>query len=266
MTLHNDVADLISDADPDEFTEKKFYVAERVADPTPLRKKKKHKKRERPGSLQGSISFAIHTHDAQLLFSGYTSSPAIGLLQFSSQMATIWDAASNDDPYADWYLLKIYEEILKLRNELAVMTYNQQQKISQTYDTGTLNLMPFPSQEPLIETLWFRTQYGYLAASLIADFDLLMRTVLTAYRVGVLLEQSHVEIKNEWINKISALFQLAFKWQATAVTRADIYADNDLAKATKELLGDIPAKILNKSLRAEFAPTITRINNAPTIN
>lgn len=33
----------------------------------------------------------------------------MGLLQFAKTMTVLWHAANQDDPYAEWYLLKTYQ-------------------------------------------------------------------------------------------------------------------------------------------------------------
>lgn len=222
----------------------------------------KKKKAIKPGRLYGSIPFEIHTADAQACFRGYHfldhgTKEVVGLLQFGGQMSLIWDAAKNDDPYADWYLLKTYDAMIKLRHQLARALQDYQQQIQQTYGRDNLSLSPFASQKPVVQTLWFRTQYGYLGANVIADFDLLMRTVITANRVGVLLDKTHEQIKEEWGVKIIELFKLPFKWQSFNITRADVKADNESAQTAQKLLGKLPERVLNKTLRSPFAPLIS---------
>ena len=217
---------------------------------------KNHKENTRPGRLFGSIPFEIHTMDAQLLFSGYINKGSVGLLQFAGQMSTLWDASEKDDPYADWYLLKVYDAIIQLRNQFAQSIQDYQEKIRETYGQANLLLTPFVSQKPVVKNLWFRTQYGYLGAGVVGDFDELMRFVLTANRVGVLLDKPQEAIRSEWIDKVIALFQLPFKWQSFMLTRSDIEADNDLAKSAQKTLGKIPRNVLDKTLRAPFSPYI----------
>ena len=229
---------------------------------------KKGKKAIKPGRLSGCIPFEIHTADAQLYFSGYGSHETAGLLKFGGQMTAIWDASEKDDPYADWYLLKVYDAMIKLRNQLAGAIQDYQQRIHETYGRDNLSLTPFASLRPVVQSLWFRTQYGYLGANVIADFDLLMRTIHTAHRAGVLLDKPHVAIREEWGRKIADLFKLPFKWQAFNITRADIEADNEAAKAAAKLLGKLPERVLNKTLRSPFAPlsSITVDNIQPKQN
>lgn len=216
----------------------------------------KKQSQKRPGRLAGTISFEIHTADAQQLFSGYGKEKTTGLLEFGAVMGKIWDAAGRDDPYADWFLLKIYDAVVKLRNQLAVVIQDYQQKIHQVYGREHLQLTPFLSQQPVIKQLWFRTQYGYLGANVIADFDELMRTVLTANRVGVLLGKTHEDIREHYAVLIRSLFSLPSKWQDLSITREVISQSIEQAKKAKKLMGELPDKVLTKSLRSPFSPAI----------
>lgn len=220
---------------------------------------KRRNKSNRPGRLSGSIPFEIHTMDAQMLFTGYSNKDSLGLLRFGGQMTDVWEAAENDDPYADWYLLKVYDAVIQLRNQLAQAIQDYQEKVRENYGRANLPLMPFASQKPIVKNLWFRTQYGYLGANVVADFDELMRVVLTAHRVGVLLEKPQEAIRSEWFDKVISLFQIPFNWKAYQITRSDVKANTELAKEAEASMGKLPKQILNKGLRSPFSPYI----NAP---
>lgn len=222
-----------------------------------LARKKSVKKPTRPGHLLGRVPLDIHTSDAHWLFSGTAIKKAVGLLQFSSQMNRIWDAAKQDDPYADWYLLKVYDGIVTLRKQLAEYQQKQHEKICEQYDGHALQAMPFASEKPIVKSLWFRTQYGYLGARVIADFDRLMRTALTARRLGVLLDQSYEVMREIWSSKIIVLLKLPFKWQSLQMTRSHYNNQDARVARAKQLMGVLPHEVLDKTLRAPFAPMIT---------
>ena len=137
-------------------------------------------------------------------------------------MSDIWDAASRDDPYADYYLLKVYDAIIKLRNELAVFIQDFEAKLKANLQDSHISCTPFASEKPLIKPLWFRTQYGYLGAQLIADFDKLTRILLTANWMGVLFEQEPQTLRKEVLGKITTIFQLPMQWEDLSLTRKRI--------------------------------------------
>ncbi len=223
-------------------------------------KTKKVSKFERPGPLVNEVQLVLNTIDAQTAFMGHGAKGAVGLLQFGSRMAELWEASERDDPYADFYLLKVYDAMIQLRNQLALAIQSTQHQLNQMNKYAGFILTPFQSERPLIKTLRFRTPYGYLGASVVADFDELMRMVLTAKRVGVMLEKSHEELRNEWLVQIMVLFKLPFKWQDFHITRADVEAKNKISQQARKVLSKLPESVLTKKLRAPFAPHINVIN------
>ncbi|MBX9706196.1 MAG: TIGR03761 family integrating conjugative element protein [Gammaproteobacteria bacterium] len=231
---------------------------------TPATIKATHSKHPKPAQLDGQVKLTLHTIHAQKLFLGIDANKrSINLLQFGKRMAEIWDAAEKDDPYADWYLLKVYDAILQLRKELSLAIDNYQQRLRESSLAMGLNFTVFFSKKPVIETLWFRTQYGYMGSGLVAQFDELMRIILTANRVGVLLEISEDAIRKQWLEKLLTLFKLPLKWEAKSITRQDVVAKNDLVKEVESKLGMLPEAILSKKLRSPFSPEIkvTPLNN-----
>jgi integrating conjugative element protein (TIGR03761 family) len=237
----------MSDNTPDQLGKKS------VEETTNTAPSVKRSKRQR-----GRIFFEIQlqTTEAKDLFSGSHSPGAIDLLSFGKKMTSIWDAAKQDDPYADWMLLKVYDALIQLRNELNSDIKHYQDAIHKLYGREALAYTAFVSDAPLIRSLWFKTQYAYLAAGIVSAFDLLMRTVFTAHRVGVLLEKSQETLNNEWLRKIENCFKLPFKWSSFKLRRTDVQAGNELAQSAQAMLGKIPAAILTKTLRAPFAPEI----------
>lgn len=219
-----------------------------------------HKK---PGRLNGEVHLTLHTAYAQKLFLGFRPDKrSVNLLQFGGRMTQVWDAVERDDPYADWYLLKVYDLLIKLQKQLSGEIEKYQAKLKEANQLVNLTIHPFESQQPVVESLWFRTQYGYMAANLVAHFDELMRTILTANRVGILLDKPEKDIRQTWLDQLLTLFRLPFKWKALPVTRADIKSNNDQAKIAQEKMGQLPEPILLLTLRSPFAPVI----KSPTEN
>ncbi|MCB1764281.1 MAG: DUF1845 family protein, partial [Gammaproteobacteria bacterium] len=66
-----------------------------------------------PGVLRGAVWLRLQTRQAERLIhgrSGNEGKPAIiGLAGFADRLKPIWQAAQDDDPYADWWLIRIHE-------------------------------------------------------------------------------------------------------------------------------------------------------------
>lgn len=225
----------------------------------------KHKTKSRtiqykpPGKLVSKAQLTLNTYDAQRLFLGRHESQGIGLIAFGHQMTIIWNAAAKDDPYADWILLRVYDAIKKCRNQLTALLKKYEKQLNDANTQANLTLTPFKSSKPLVQELWFKNPYGYLGASIIADYDKLIRIALTAYRIGVLLNQSHDAIREEWTQKINKIFKMAFLWKSFNITRVDVKEKADNAKRAENKLGKLPEAILEKNLRSPFSPYINNI-------
>ena len=69
-----------------------------------------------PGALRGQAWLSLQTHHAQRLIRGHPAAagkPAIiGLFGFADRLRGIWQGARQDDPYADWWLVKIEDALV----------------------------------------------------------------------------------------------------------------------------------------------------------
>ena len=83
-----------------------------------------------PGHLQGTATLVIQTRQAQRLLVGRApregKARMVGLPAFSGLMRAIWVAASQDDPYADGYLVQVQDGIEHARLEFEFGRWLQQ--------------------------------------------------------------------------------------------------------------------------------------------
>ena len=98
---------------------------------------------------------------------------------------------------------------------------------------------------------------------LAADFDRLVRTLVTAQQMGVLLKISHEAAKEQFIPRIAALFAMPFEWVDYQLTRTMILegGNPDEEARLKQAIGKMgvcPDAVLNGTLRASIAPFINR--------
>ena len=70
---------------------------------------------EQPGALRAVVTLTLETRQAQRMVkgrSGTVDKPAImGLIGFANRLRVIWQGARADDPYADWWLVKIHDAL-----------------------------------------------------------------------------------------------------------------------------------------------------------
>jgi len=137
----------------------------------------------KPGSLRGQVWLTIQTHQAQQFIrgrKGTADKPAIiGLTGFADRLRVIWLAARNDDPYADWWLIKTHDAI---DSSSTCIRDWQTELDSQLDQMAGLEVTIAGSQKPCRVPLQFANPYAYQAARLLSEYDTLVRTVLTARR------------------------------------------------------------------------------------
>ncbi|HSH43770.1 MAG TPA: TIGR03761 family integrating conjugative element protein, partial [Arenicellales bacterium] len=136
---------------------------------------------ERPGTLRGEASLLIQTRQAQRLVYGRRHSQEqagiIGLVRFGMLMKRIWTAAMQDDPYADWFLLQVHEALEAGRALTQELKVHVDALLA---GVDGVEITVAHSLKPVRVPLQFANPYGYMGAYVIADFDELVCSVLTA--------------------------------------------------------------------------------------
>jgi integrating conjugative element protein (TIGR03761 family) len=145
------------------------------------------------GALRGQVWLTVQTRQAQRLIQGRNASeekPAIiGLIGFADRLRVIWQAVRNDDPYADWWLIKIHAAIEQARTFVRRSHAEIEERLQQL---PAIEVAVAESLRPYRIPLQFANPYAYQGAHLIGEYDTLVRTLLTGCHVG-LLERSSSE-------------------------------------------------------------------------
>lgn len=179
----------------------------------------------------------------------------IGVMSFNKQVREIWQAAEQDDPYADLFLLRVYDALVGVRREIRQRTKHYREFIQEEINLDWKTTL---SDEPMKIKLYFKLSYGYMAANLIADFDNYACLLYSAKMMGVMLDRPINELLQQMGDKIKTTFELPQKWKRTDVTREDVNQQNDKATLAKECMGSINEKVLTGILRSPYAPKIKK--------
>ncbi|MDU8924289.1 TIGR03761 family integrating conjugative element protein [Pasteurellaceae bacterium LIM206] len=217
------------------------------------------------GALRSVMTFTIHTQYASKLWNGrqlirdgkeVVKAQILSMPNCLALLAQIQKDAANDDPYADWYLLQFEEKVLKYAD-------NMKQYINQIIDIyadqvpenmdiqGALNI------NPIVYPIYASSQLGYKLIYLLADFDLLARSVQTAAHIALMTrKQAH-----EWLEAGARLIRQCFgvveNYRHSGITRQDVIENNERYKeCVKRLKLTLPDNVLSGEYRAEFAPII----------
>jgi integrating conjugative element protein (TIGR03761 family) len=214
-----------------------------------------------PGTLRGDARLAIQTRQAQRLVHGRrhtNDTPGIiGLVQFGNLMRRIWTAAAADDPYADWALLRVHDALDAGRTTIAALSTDVE-TLLQAHAGVSIQIAY--SLQPIEVPLQFANPYGYMGAYLIADFDTLVRGVLTVRHVGLLARVDAERVLNTAASAVRSAFARATTWKYCAVTRSDMRQSTQRAARAQQVMGDLPHNILEGTRRASHAPEIRTLD------
>ena len=148
---------------------------------------------DRPGALRSQAIMEIQTRQAQRLVYGRRpegDKPTIvGLLRFATMLRPIWTGAAADDPYADWWLVQVERELLQGREHLEALREHVDRLLK---SAPAVDVKLAQSLEPVRVDLNFSSPYAFMGAYLLADYDALVRAILTGRHVG-LLDRSTAE-------------------------------------------------------------------------
>lgn len=200
--------------------------------------------------LKTNITICLQTRLAQSLFSGAWKAGKMGLLQFYTLTTSLWKAVKEDDPYAEWFLLKTYQALDEAKNEIQSIEIRLSEKLNSVRGIAINESI---NANPVYKPLIFSNPFGYMGAYLIADVDFVFRQLLTMRRIGI-TNQEHESLVDKLNGVIQDVFLISKKWHSTGVTREDIKINSQKAQKAKSLMGELPESVLNKKIQFEFLP------------
>lgn len=212
------------------------------------------KPRTNSAALRGRVSITLQTIAAQRLAAGRQEAgrgPSItGLMQYAKRVRLLHQAARIDDPYADWYLLRITGEIEQAKIELA--EYRRQvdamlQRPGLDVDIGAAT-MKFDLP------LTFSTPHAFQGAYLLLDMDDAVRRIMTAVHIG-LLDRDEKHRRMDQIGHVCRrVFACANSYVYLELTREAMQQHTARAAEAVRRMGELPPAVLSGDLRDAFAP------------
>lgn len=210
---------------------------------------------ERPGVLRGGATLTLQTRQAQRLVKGrvYTAEkPAIiGLIGFANLLRSIWHGARADDPYADWWMLKVHDALELAQQQLVSV----EQEIAARFEAlGAIEVAPPASVKPARIALNFSNPYAFRGAQLVSRYDELVRVVLSARHVGLLTRGDAERALHLGGRQVRRALQSPVGYRMTGVTRVDVEQGTAKALQAREAMGEPPADVRRGERRAPYAP------------
>jgi integrating conjugative element protein (TIGR03761 family) len=205
-------------------------------------------------------AMTLHTQDAYRMFTGRAADPAIkasaipGGRRFASMLKAIWYLSANDNPYADWILIRVYQSLSAIRSQMGQVIEAREAEFERLRRRG-LALSVLASRSPVTVELGFRSPYGYATAEAIVEFDYHVRMVKTLVLKDRLSDEAGRAAIRAVGRGLRALFLEPIRWERNLLreemlplSRRDFLPGADEAarqrvRAAVTLFGEVPRKV-----------------------
>ena len=214
-----------------------------------------HTGESQPGALRGVVTLTLETRQAQRMIKGRPGTAdkpvIIGLFGFANLLRAIWHGARADDPYADWWLVKVHEALEDADKVLQDALGTVQHTLA---STQAIDVTPGASVRPVRTPLRFSNPYAYRGAHLLAAYDKLVRAVLTAQHIGVMPRDDAERVLAFTGRQLRRTFLSPMGYRLTGISRADVFQETFKHAQARSSMDEVPADILNGERRAPHAP------------
>lgn len=217
------------------------------------------------GTLRSKIVLTLHTYHAARLWWGRgveSGKPQIiGMRQFLFLTGAIQRNVTRDDPYADHWMLKIDVKLKDVRETLDVLIAESERVLNHIPDELTIeeNI----NQKPFTTQVYTGGQQGWLAVTLLADFDRAARNILLAAHTSFITRDDAFNLLRQANRSMRGMCAYPQRYPGySGVSRDDVAANNAKAREAREKFGELPKDVLEGTLRSPFAPRIHKPESA----
>ncbi|MGR0116452.1 PFL_4669 family integrating conjugative element protein [Ralstonia pseudosolanacearum] len=212
------------------------------------------------GSLRSAMSLTLHTHHASRIWHGRAAAEGragiMGLNGFIAVMNKMKRGAEQDDPYSDWWMLRIEEKLEQTKTTLQTLREQVDHVLADV--PPALSLGENLNVQPVKLPLFVNAQLGFMAVYLLADYDDLARKLILAHHTALIDRHTLERWLNEGAHALRSLFSLAQQYRYSGTQRDDFAANNAAARAALEKYGELPQDVLEGTRRSRYAPPIVR--------
>ncbi|MDM4770859.1 PFL_4669 family integrating conjugative element protein [Solimonas sp. SE-A11] len=218
-----------------------------------------------PGALRSETWLTIQTRQAQRLVQGRRAEDGtpgiIGLTRYAAMLRPIWNGARTDDPYADWWLVKLHEFLEEAWSEMGVL---QEHVNKVLLAQAGVDVQVAQSVDPIKVPLTFSNPFAFRGAYLLAKYDELVRTILTARHVALLDRDAAEKLLHDGGRLVRRVFTGVIGYSFLGINREDIRLMTAKSKQAEDKMGKLPAEVLSKAQRAPNAPAIATVTGNRT--
>jgi integrating conjugative element protein (TIGR03761 family) len=233
------------------------------------------------GSLENEQvdQMALHTKEAFRMFMGRGNDPdkqlqpIIGGKRIAAALRALWILTTNDNPYADWALLRHEQTINEVGKLLNKHIKDAQEALDQQKVRG-LTFSVLQSSSPQVLNLGFKSPYGYAVAQLVTDFDYFIRLQKTLERKNLRSDAQVRQVITETTRVIRRVFNETARFdrwlmreEMRGLCRADFVSDGDpqgikRVQFAAEVFGPCPAEVYSAKLQPRHSRRRLQISPA----
>ncbi len=218
------------------------------------------------GSLRSAMALTLHTHHASRIWHGRAASEGragiVGLNGYISIMNKMKRGSEQDDPYSDWWMLRIEEKLEQTRTTLRTLREQVEQALADV--PAAMSMGENLNVQPVKLPLFVNAQLGFMAVYLLADYDEIARKLILAHHTALIDRSTLERWLNEGAHALRSLFSLAQQYRYSGTQRDDFAANNAAARQALEKFGALPQDVLAGIRRSRFAPPLLRRDNLRT--
>lgn len=212
------------------------------------------------GALRSAMQLTLHTHHASRIWHGRARTEdrhgIIGLNGFVSIANKMKRGAEQDDPYSDWWMLRIEAKLDDTKARLQTLREQVDQILAHV--PPALSLGENLNVQPVKLPLFVGSQLGFLAVYLLAAYDDIARRLILAHHTALIDRHTMERWLDEGAHLLRSTFTLAQQYRFSGASRDDFAANNAAARTAREKYGDLPQDVLEGTRRSRFAPPIIR--------
>ena len=164
--------------------------------------------------------------------------------------------AEQDDPYSDWWMLRIEDKLADTKTRLQTLREQVNQALADV--PPALSLGENMNVQPVKLPLFVNAQLGFMAVYLLADYDDLARKLILAHHTALIDRSTLERWLNDGAHALRSLFSLAQQYRYSGTTRDNFTAKNAAARAALEKYGELPQDVLEGTRCSRFAPPLMR--------
>jgi len=212
------------------------------------------------GALRSDMQLTLHTHHASRIWHGRAPAEGrpgiIGLNGFISTMNKMKRGSEQDDPYSDWWMLRIEEKLAQTKTTLQALREQVDEALAGV--PRSLSLGENLNVQPVKLPLFVNAPLGFMAIYLLADYDDVARKLILAHHTALIDRSTLERWLNDGAHALRSLFSLAQQYRYSGTQRDDFAANNAAARTALERFGPLPQDVLEGTRRSRFAPPLLR--------